>query len=155
MGKIAVMMSENRLEAQLSQHFGEAEWVLIADLEDHAFGFQKNEGSGVEGIASMMKKYSCSDVVFSFLDEGAEEHLHGLRIRGWKAPAETTGLYALQMLEHMRQEEAEHGHGHGHCGGHGGCGGSGSCHSHEEGESHSHSHKEKEGCCGGCKGHAH
>lgn len=134
MSKVAVMMSANRADAQLSAHFGRGEWIMIADMEARVFGFQKNEGGNGKAVVEFLTSQACSDVIFTEIGEGARQQLQARNIRAWIAPQSINGQQALQMFEHRQLQlsdtPAEHG---------------GTC-----GCTPQHEHKHKH-CCGVCK----
>jgi predicted Fe-Mo cluster-binding NifX family protein len=132
MSKVAVMMSANRADAQLSAHFGKAEWLMIADTEARVFGFQQNEGANGKSVVEMLTGLDCTDVIFTEIGEGARQQLQARQIRGWIAPPQINAQQALQMLEHRRLRLAISSTDHG-----GSCGCA--------------SEAEPKKCCGGCK----
>lgn len=119
MSKVAVMMSENNVKAQMSAHFGKTEWVMVADTECHAFDFLKNEAAGGKSVVELVASQKCSDAIFSEIGNGALTHLKSAGIRGWMAPANISGQQALEMFEHLRLQAAdtasERPAGHGCC----------------------------------------
>ena len=119
MGKVAVMMSENQVNAQMSSHFGKAEWVMVADTECHAFDFLKNEAAGGKNVVEMIAGQNCSDAIFSEIGNGALGHLKAENICGWFAPANISGQQALEMFENLQLRAAdtasERPAGHGCC----------------------------------------
>ena len=107
MSKIAVMMLDNNVNAQMSAHFGKAEWVMVADTECNAFDFLKNEAAAGKSIVEMIAGQNCSDAIFSEIGNGALTHLKSTGIRGWMAPANISGQQALEMFEHLRLQAAD------------------------------------------------
>jgi predicted Fe-Mo cluster-binding NifX family protein len=118
MSKVAVMMSENNVKAQMSEHFGKAEWVMVADTECHAFDFLKNEAAGGKSIVEMIAGQNCTDAIFSEIGNGALGHLKAENVRGWVAPANISGQQALEMFEHLRLQAADSSSAHACCGSH-------------------------------------
>jgi predicted Fe-Mo cluster-binding NifX family protein len=119
MSKVAVMMSENQVNAQMSSHFGKAEWVMVADMDSRAFAFLKNEAANGRSVVELVSNHHCSDAIFSEIGIGALGHLKAEGIRGWVAPANISGQQALEMFEHLRLQAAdtasERPAGHGCC----------------------------------------
>ena len=118
MSKVAVMMSENNVKAQMSPHFGKAEWVMVADTECHAFDFLKNEAAGGKSVVEIIAGQNCSDAIFSEIGNGALGHLKAEGIRGWVAPSNISGQQALEMFEHLRLQAADSSSAHACCGSH-------------------------------------
>lgn len=119
MSKVAVMMSENNVKAQMSAHFGKAEWVMVADTDSRAFAFLKNEAANGRSVVELVSSHNCTDAIFSKIGNGALCHLKAEGIRGWVAPANISGEQALEMFEHLRLQAAdtvsERPAGHGCC----------------------------------------
>jgi predicted Fe-Mo cluster-binding NifX family protein len=107
MSKVAVMMLENNVKAQMSAHFGKAEWVMVADTECHAFDFLKNEAANGRSVVEMVSSHNCTDAIFSEIGNGALGHLKAEGIRGWVAPANISGQQALEMFEHLQLRAAD------------------------------------------------
>jgi predicted Fe-Mo cluster-binding NifX family protein len=107
MSKVAVMMLENNVKAQMSAHFGKAEWVMVADTECHAFDFLKNEAANGRSVVEMVSSHNCTDAIFSEIGNGALGHLKAEGIRGWVAPSNISGQQALEMFEHLQLRAAD------------------------------------------------
>jgi predicted Fe-Mo cluster-binding NifX family protein len=118
MSNVAVMMSENQVNAQMSSHFGKAEWVMVADTECHAFDFLKTEAAGGKSVVELVASQNCTDAIFSDIGNGALGHLKAEGIRGWVAPANISGQQALEMFEHLRLQAADSSSAHACCGSH-------------------------------------
>ena len=112
MSKVAVMMSENRLEGQMSSHFGKAEWVMIANTDSDAPIFLKNEGAQGKSVAELVASLECTDAIFSEIGNGAMGHLKAANIGGWMAPRHITGLQALTMFQGKQLQPAAAADGH-------------------------------------------
>ncbi len=115
MSKVAVMMSENQVNAQMSSHFGKAEWVMVADTECHSFEFLKNEAAGGKSVVGLVASQKCTDTIFCEIGNGALGHLKAENIRGWSAPANISGQQALEMFEHLRLQAADSSSAHACC----------------------------------------
>jgi predicted Fe-Mo cluster-binding NifX family protein len=107
MSKVAVMMLENNVKAQMSAHFGKAEWVMVADTECHAIDFLKNEAANGRSVVEMVSSHNCTDAIFSEIGNGALGHLKAEGIRGWVAPSNISGQQALEMFEHLQLRAAD------------------------------------------------
>ena len=116
MSKVAVMMSENQVKAQMSPHFGKAEWVMVADTESHTLAFLKKEASNGKSVVEMIAGQNCTDAIFSEIGNGALGHLKAEGIRSWVAPANISGQQALEMFEHLRLQAADPSSAHACCG---------------------------------------
>jgi predicted Fe-Mo cluster-binding NifX family protein len=101
------MMLENNVTAQMSAHFGKAEWVMVADTECHAFDFLKNEAANGRSVVEMVSSHNCTDAIFSEIGNGALGHLKAEGIRGWVAPSNISGQQALEMFEHLQLRAAD------------------------------------------------
>jgi predicted Fe-Mo cluster-binding NifX family protein len=106
MSRVAVMMSENHVKAQMSSHFGKAEWVMAADTESHTFVFLKNEAANGNGVVNLVASQGCTDAVFNAIGNGALARLKATDVRGWMAPPNISGQQALEMFEHRRLQPA-------------------------------------------------
>lgn len=106
MSRVAVMMSENPVKAQMSSHFGNAEWVMAADTESHTFLFLKNEAANGKSVVDLVAGQGCTDAVFGGIGNGALARLTATNIRGWMAPPNVSGHQALEMFEHLRLQPA-------------------------------------------------
>ena len=118
MSKVAVMMSEDRIDAPISAHFGKAEWAMVADTQCHTVAFLRNDASHGKGAAQLVAGVHCTDAIFTSIGNGALAHLQAASIRGWIAPPNITGQQALEMFEHLRLQPAEaatEGHAGGCC----------------------------------------
>ncbi len=102
MSKVAVMMSENSLEGQMSSHFGKAEWVLVANTDSDAHVFFKNDGAQGKSVVELVASQECTDAIFSEIGNGALGHLKAANIGGWVAPRHITGLQALKMYQNQQ-----------------------------------------------------
>jgi predicted Fe-Mo cluster-binding NifX family protein len=101
------MMSDNRLEAQMSAHFGKAEWAMVADTQCHSVTFLKNDAARCKAAVELIADLNCTDAIFTEIGNGALAHLRAATIRGWLAPPNITGRQALEMFEHLRLLSAE------------------------------------------------
>lgn len=99
MSRIAVMMSADRADGQMSSHFGKAEWIMVSDTETKALEFVKNDGMNGKSAVEVTIRQSCTDVVFTEIGNGAFGHLMAAGIHGWVAPENITGQQALKMFE--------------------------------------------------------
>lgn len=118
MSKVAVMISQDRIDAPISGHFGKAQWAMVADTSCHAVAFLRNDGSNGSSAAQLIAETGCTDVIFTSIGNGALSHLQAASIRGWVAPPEITGKQALEMFEHLRLQPAAtatEGHAGGGC----------------------------------------
>lgn len=106
MSKVAVMMSENSIEAPMSSHFGKANWVMTADTETHTSVFMKIEAANGRSVADLLASQGCTDVVVGGIGNGALACLQATGIRGWMAPPNLNGQQALRMFEHLRLRPA-------------------------------------------------
>ena len=112
MSKVAVMMSENSLEGQMSSHFCKAEWVMIANTDSESHVFLKNEGVQGKSVAELVASLECTDAIFSEIGNGALGHLKAANIGGWMAPRHITGLQALVMFQNRQLQPAAATEGH-------------------------------------------
>ena len=106
MSRVAVMMSENHVKAQMSSHFGKAEWVMAADTESHTLAFLKNEVANGKSVVDLVASQGCTDAIFNGIGNGALAHLKATNVRGWVAPPNISGQQALEMFEHLRLQPA-------------------------------------------------
>ena len=116
MSRVAVMMSENNVKAQMSSHFGKAEWVMAADTVNHTFVFLKNEAANGKSVVDLVASQNCTDAIFNEIGSGALSHLTATNVRGWVAPAHISGGQALDMFAHLRLHAAASTSGHVCCG---------------------------------------
>ena len=86
MSRVAVMMSENHVKAQMSSHFGKAEWVMAADTESHTLAFLKNDVANGKSVVDLVASQGCTDAIFNGIGNGALAHLKATNVRGWVAP---------------------------------------------------------------------
>jgi predicted Fe-Mo cluster-binding NifX family protein len=107
MSKVVVMMSEDRVDAPVSAHFGKAEWALIADTQCHRFTFFKNDDAHCKSTVERIAALDCTDAIFTEIGAGALTRLQACHIRGWFAPSHVTGGQALEMFEHLRLQPAQ------------------------------------------------
>jgi predicted Fe-Mo cluster-binding NifX family protein len=119
MSRVAVMMSRNSVDAEMSSHFGKTEWVMATDTESKDLVFLKNEGMNGKSVIELLASQKCSDAIFTEIGEGALGHLKAANIRGWVASQALSGLQALAMFENRQLQPAsspagEHS-GHGCC----------------------------------------
>lgn len=120
MGKIGVMMSENRADGRMSSHFGKAEWIMAA--EEGKVQFVKNEGLNGRSAAEIIVREGCTDVILIDIGDGALGHLQRAQVRAWAAGAPVAGDEALRMFSEGQLTDvpparaaARHGAGHGCC----------------------------------------
>src|ERR1035441_10174793 len=102
MSRVAVMMSENHVKAQMSSHFGKAEWVMASDTESHTFVFLKNEAANGKSVAELVASQGCTDAIFNGIGNGALAHLKATNVRGWVAPPNISGQQALERFEQLQ-----------------------------------------------------
>jgi predicted Fe-Mo cluster-binding NifX family protein len=100
------MMSADRADGQMSSHFGKAEWILVADGENQAFAFVKNDALNGKGAVEIAIRQDFTDLIFTEIGNGAFGHLQAAGIRGWVAPAHLTGEQALLMLQRSELQPA-------------------------------------------------
>jgi predicted Fe-Mo cluster-binding NifX family protein len=122
MGKVGVMMSENRADAQMSSHFGKAEWIMVADTDNSVPTFVKNEALNGKCAAENVISQGCTDVILADIGDGALGHLQAAHIRAWAAPEPVVGDEALRMFREGQlppvpaaRAATRHGEGHGCC----------------------------------------
>jgi predicted Fe-Mo cluster-binding NifX family protein len=106
------MMSENRVDGQMSGHFGKAEWVMAADTNSGTLVFLQNEAAQGKSIAELVASQNCTDAIFSEIGNGALGHLKAANIRGWMAPRHISGKQALEMFQHQQLQPATAADGH-------------------------------------------
>jgi predicted Fe-Mo cluster-binding NifX family protein len=99
MSKVAVMMSENRVEGQMSSHFGKAKWVMFVDTDNPVPTFQKNEAQNGKGAVAIVLKQECTDVILADIGDGALGHLQAAHIHTLATPAPIAGDEALRMFK--------------------------------------------------------
>ena len=92
-------MSENRAEAQMSSHFGKAEWIMIEDSEDPDCAFEKNVALNGKGAAEIAIRQGCADLILVDIGDGALGHLQRAHIRAWTAPEPMDGDQALRLFK--------------------------------------------------------
>ncbi len=119
MSKVGVMMTADRADQPMSAHFGKAEWMMVADTENQAVEFVKNDVSNGRGAAEIAVRQGCTDMIVSDIGDGALRHLQTARIRAWAVPRIVAGSEALQMfkegqLTDVPPARAAEGHGGGH-----------------------------------------
>lgn len=100
MGRIGVMMSVDRAQGRMSQHFGKAKWFMVSDTENAIAEFVRNEGLNGRSVAEIAVRQGCTDVIVVDIGDGALEHLQSAHIRAWAAPGLVTGQEALQLFAH-------------------------------------------------------
>lgn len=126
MSRIAVMMSSNRPEDPMSEHFGKAPWMMFAEslncARDSILEFAKNDGMNGRSTAMLALVNGCSDVVLVEIGDGALRHLQAAKIRIWTVPAPVSGREALRLFAEGGLSAApegstaiHHGEHHGGC----------------------------------------
>jgi predicted Fe-Mo cluster-binding NifX family protein len=122
MSKIGVMMSENRADAQMSSHFGKAEWIMVIDTDNPVPTFEKNVILNGKCASENVIRLGCTDVIVADIGDGALGHLQTAHIRAWAASEPVTGNEALRMLKEGKlppvpaaRAASRHGEGHGCC----------------------------------------
>ncbi len=106
MSKIGVMMSADRADGEMSSHFGKAEWILVADTENQAIEFVKNEALNGRSAVEIAIRQGFTDLIFTEIGNGAFGHLQAAKIRGWVAPEQITGEQALSMFRQAQLQPA-------------------------------------------------
>jgi predicted Fe-Mo cluster-binding NifX family protein len=102
MSKIAVMMSADRIEGEMSSHFGKAPWVLFSDGSGQNHEFVKNEALNGGTAAALLIRNGCTDAILADIGDGALRRLQGADIQVWAAPAPVAGSEALQLFAEGR-----------------------------------------------------
>jgi predicted Fe-Mo cluster-binding NifX family protein len=122
MSKIGVMMSGDSADAQMSSHFGKADWIMIADTDNPVSTFVKNEALNGKCAAEIVISEGCTDVILADIGDGALGHLQAAHIRAWAAHAPVAGDEALRMFREGQlppvpaaRAATRHGEGHGCC----------------------------------------
>jgi predicted Fe-Mo cluster-binding NifX family protein len=122
MSKIGVMMSADRADGQMSAHFGNAEWIMVAETGNQTLAFVKNDGLNGKSAAEIVISQGCTDVILIDIGDGALGHLQAAHINAWVVPALVAGGEALQMFKEGQlapvpttQTATRHGEGHGCC----------------------------------------
>jgi predicted Fe-Mo cluster-binding NifX family protein len=98
MGKIAVMISSGSANAPMSEHFGKAEWIMLAGDESGDVAFLPNDAANGKGAAGTIVAHQCTDAIFTGIGAGAVAHLEAAGIRGWAAPRGISGAEALALF---------------------------------------------------------
>jgi predicted Fe-Mo cluster-binding NifX family protein len=122
MSKIGVMMSGDSADAQMSSHFGKAEWIMIADTDNPVPTFVKNGALNGKSAVEIVIRQGCTDVILTDIGDGALGHLQAAHIRAWAAPRPAAGDEALQMFREGQlppvppaRAATRQGGGHGCC----------------------------------------
>lgn len=115
-------MSANRADAQMSSHFGKAEWIMIADTDNPVPTFEKNEVLNGKCASENVIRQGCTDVIVADIGDGALGHLQAAHIRAWAAPEPVTGNEALRMFSEgqlppvpLARAATRQGEHHGRC----------------------------------------
>lgn len=123
MTRLAFPLSQDRLDAPLSEHFGKCQWLGV--LEPGAPPrFLRNEGLNGRWVAEALACVGVTDVVVGHLGGGAYRHLAEAGIRVWAASpvgataTELAAQFAAGALSPMAAPPPlDHGPGgHGSCG---------------------------------------
>ena len=122
MGKVGVMMSENRVDAQMSSHFGKAEWIMVIETDNPVPAFQKNEALNGKCAAEIVIRQGCTDVILADIGDGALGQLQSAHICAWAVPEPIAGGEALRLFREGQllpvptaRAATRHGEGHGCC----------------------------------------
>lgn len=122
MNKIGVMMSVDSADGPMSGHFGKAEWIMVADAENGAPEFVKNEALNGKCAVEIAIHRRCADVIVADIGDGALGQLQAAQIRAWAVPGPIAGVEALQMFKEGKlhpvppaNASMRHGAGHGCC----------------------------------------
>jgi predicted Fe-Mo cluster-binding NifX family protein len=102
MSKVAFTTVLDREDAELSEHFGGARWLVIYDQESGETTIDPNPGSDGRAIASMLTISDCTDVVCAEIGLVALAILRMLEVRAWQAPR---GLPVSELLAAFRRGE--------------------------------------------------
>ncbi len=123
MSIIGVMMAEDRADAQISSHFGKAQWIMVADTEKSIIEFVKNEGLNGKSAVEVAIRQGCTDVILMDIGDGALGHLQAAQIRAWAVPEPVAGGEAIRMFREgqlqlvpLARAATRDGGGHGCCG---------------------------------------
>jgi predicted Fe-Mo cluster-binding NifX family protein len=98
MSKIGVMMSADRADAQMSSHFGKAEWIMVTNTDNPVPAFIKNVGQKGKSAVEIVLSQGCTDVILADIGDGALGHLQAAHIRAWAVPTLVAGDKALDMF---------------------------------------------------------
>jgi len=116
MGKIAVMMSVDRPDAPLSDHFGKAEWIMITDAQGATPKFVKNEERNGRSVTGLLLNRKCTDVILHGIGEGPLRYLQAANIHVWFAPSSITSSKAVKLFAERKlprvSENANCNHDH-------------------------------------------
>jgi predicted Fe-Mo cluster-binding NifX family protein len=112
MSKVAVMVEVESASSPMSDHFGQAEWIMIVGSDAKAPEFVRNEGANGKSVVEILTAQNCTDVIFTEIGEGARQQLLARHISGWIAPLHINAGQALQMLEQGKLQHADASTGH-------------------------------------------
>jgi len=85
MSKVAVMMSENQVEAQMSSHFGKAEWSWWRTRSAVPSLFSKNEAANGRSVVELVSSHNCTDAYLQRNRQRSAGPSEDEGIRGWVA----------------------------------------------------------------------
>ena len=115
-------MSANRADAQMSSHFGKAEWIMIADTDNPVPTFEKNEVLNGKCASENVIRQGCTDVIVADIGDGALGHLQAAHIRAWAVAEPVVGSEALRMFSEgqlppvpLARAATRQGEHHGRC----------------------------------------
>jgi predicted Fe-Mo cluster-binding NifX family protein len=119
--RLGFALSHDRLDAPLSEHFGKARWLAVAEAGAPA-RFLRNEGLNGRWVAEALAAAGVTDVVAGHMGGGAFRHLVAAGLRVWQAApegataAELAARFAAGAFAPMTSPPA-HEHGSGSSGG--------------------------------------
>ena len=102
MSKIAFTTVLDHEDAELSEHFGAAKWLMIYDEETAETTIEPSAGTDGRAIASMLVISDCTDVVCAEIGPVALAILRMTDVRAWQGPL---GVPANKLLAAFRRGE--------------------------------------------------
>ena len=117
MNKIGLVLSLDKLDAPLSNHFGMAKWLLIYE-DDQELKFVRNTELYGRGMVDVLVRSGCTDAIFATIGAGALKGLIKAHIRPWYGPPDVPVREVIERFKRgelkdatKAAETAEHGRG--------------------------------------------
>jgi predicted Fe-Mo cluster-binding NifX family protein len=105
MNKIGLVLSLDRLDAPLSNHFGMAKWLLIYG-DDKDFKFVRNTELYGRGVVDEFVRSGCTDAIFATIGQGALQGLIGAQIRPRYGPPDVPVREVIERFQRGELKEA-------------------------------------------------
>jgi len=96
--RLGLPLSQDRLDAPLSEHFGKAPWLAVIE-GDAPPRFLRNQGQGGRWVAEALAAAGVTDVVAGHMGGGAFGHLAAAGLLVWQGDATSTAAELLRRCQ--------------------------------------------------------